>query len=209
LDQVTQQIGWVEIQTWNQYQNGVQPVMTCHGAKQLDHVWISPELVPFIRQVQHWELLPDHAIIGARLELPLGSFDQCTWPMPFHIPWDLVDKDAWQVGACYAPCPTDEIDGRFVHFCGQYEQSFDGYVDAPSNTLPTTCRGRGQVVKPEVRQAAYPLLKPSRPGGGSKSRCSNLSYGIMAINHAGEPLAFREGFTSGGPPEPHSYRVAR
>ena len=74
--------------------------------------------------------------------------------------------------------------------------------------------------------STYHMQRTWASGGTrSKTGCIPLTQAIQAWrwfqiqmlkfivwnygNQPGEPLAFREGFTSGGPPEPHSYRVAR
>ncbi len=162
--EVWRQNGWMEVQAWSQYMHGTTTVMTSHGTNQLDHVWISPELIPYLRTVQHWDFLPDHTIVGACFDLPVQQFEYLSWPLPAAIPWSCIRKDDWQAEATCTLDTSGDLSADFQHFCQHYESSFHGYVDTPSHSLPTTCQGRGQISKPVNRKATFPLLKPSRPG---------------------------------------------
>ena len=158
--------GWVEIQSWAAIHHQRPITLTSKGATQLDFVWVSPELVPYLHQVQAWDLFSDHSVIGAELHLPLASFSQNTWYMPSFVPWSQVNFDSWH-GSNHAsiPIPPDaDPTETFADFSRRYEASFEGHVSTPDERLPPACHGRGQTQVPQAREAVFPTLRPSRPG---------------------------------------------
>ena len=95
--QVLAQLGFVELQAyaaqaWN------QPILPTSKHKQVrDFVWISRELVPFLRKVVvDSSFFPDHAIVygvfsdwGKPAPIPM-------WRKPAPLPWDSIDPEAWK-----------------------------------------------------------------------------------------------------------------
>ena len=47
--------GWVEVQSWAAVHLQRPITMTPKGSTQLDYVWLSPELVPLLKQVRTWD----------------------------------------------------------------------------------------------------------------------------------------------------------
>ena len=156
-------LGWTEVQDWAYIQHSRAYTPTCKKSTYPDKIFISPELLPFIRSVRTWELFPDHDVLGARLELPALAVPHTIWPLPSEVPWSHVDREQWQQSTPKVAASLSITD-HFLHFCDSYEHSFDGCISTPERKLPSNCRGRGTVTAPKLRRAQCPSLKASRPG---------------------------------------------
>ena len=161
---VLQDLGWKDSQDlanelWNQEHR-----FTCKGRTITDHVLISPELVKLVREVNTWEWFADHSALGLRLELPCISPTQTVWTLPGEIPWKDIKYDQWY----HEERQMEDrrrvpLDDRVTALATDYENSFAGHSDQ-FRQLPNHLKGRCQRLYPELREAAPPLLKPSRPG---------------------------------------------
>ena len=162
---IWKQQGWVEVQAWAEQFHGRLPTPTSKHTNFLDRIYVSPELLPYLREVQTWDLFTDHIVLGACLDPPVQPHVQTTWPLPGHVPFHLVDRDAW-ARSCNEQTLSfsGTADEQFQRFGQTYEDSFDTFVKTPHQTLPNQMRGRGQVIKPVSRPGQCPLLRPSRPG---------------------------------------------
>ena len=157
--------GWVDVQEWAFQHHGRVPTLTSKHSTILDHVFISPELVGYLREVSSWPVFADHTSIGACFQLPVAKVEQTIWPMPAYIPYEKVEKSGWlQAVNTGVPVPEGTIDEQFGAFCAAFEQSFQHHIDLPGGQLTPAMRGRGQVIRPEVRPQQCPILRPSRPG---------------------------------------------
>lgn len=164
--------GWVEIQDWAWTHHHRPHTHTSRGDNAVDYVFVSPELLPLLREVNSWPLFADHAAVGVALDVPLQPQVQWAWPLPPHIPYDQVNWQAWQqVEPDHAPVPThpEAVDPAFINFWKNYEASLTGHIHTPERELPGPCRGRGQRVRPLQRLEMAPILRPSRPGEISQS----------------------------------------
>ena len=156
-------LGWTEVQDWAYIKHSRAYTPTCKKSTFPDKIFISPELLPFIRSVRTWELFPDHDVLGARLELPALAVPHTIWPLPAEVPWSHVDREQWQQSTPKVAASLSITD-HFLQFCDSYEHSFDGCISTPEHKLPSNCRGRGTVTAPKLRPAQCPSLKASRPG---------------------------------------------
>ena len=157
--------GWLDVQEWAFQHHGRIPTMTSKQSTILDHVFISPELVTYLREVSAWPVFADHTSIGACFQLPVAQIEQTVWPMPAYIPYEKVDRESWHQAASEGvPVFEGTVDEQFGAFCQAYEQSFHHHIDLPGQKLTPAMRGRGQTLRPEVRPQQCPILRPSRPG---------------------------------------------
>ena len=163
--QIWQNHGWIEAQEWARIHLGRPVEPTSQGATRLDFLWLSPELIPYLKDVKTWDYFSEHSALGACLDLPLQEEEQFTWHLPSFVPWAEVDRDMWHTAANnQPPLASQGVDERFQEFCGQFEQSFDGTVSTPNRKLPSACFGRGRTRGSTSRKTTRPFLRPSRPG---------------------------------------------
>ena len=62
---------WVEIQAWAERHQGRLPTPTSKHVNFLDRIYVSPEMIPYLREVQTWDLFADHTTLAVSLEVPL------------------------------------------------------------------------------------------------------------------------------------------
>lgn len=90
-----QEQGFVEAQTYAQFAWGQEPITTCKNCTYKDHVWLSRELLPFVKKVtvdKTW--FSDHALVYVTLA-PLGPVEPVpVWRKPQPLPWDKVTTPA-------------------------------------------------------------------------------------------------------------------
>eukprot|EP00438_Fugacium_kawagutii_P006341 Skav211884 [mRNA] locus=scaffold3296:9217:10851:+ [translate_table: standard] len=88
------QWGWVELQEYAWHKWGREIVPTSRDATVIDHMWISPELVPKLRSVStDTTMFRDHAVLFGTFD-PLGSYEPVpVWPVPKPLPWSEIDDN--------------------------------------------------------------------------------------------------------------------
>ncbi len=190
------QQGWREIQDLAEHFFGKPQQLTYRESTAPDQVWISPELIQYFKTTECWSLFADHKVLGGSFDIPVAPVQEKVWTLPTAIPWDRVQKKEWQKQehkAQQALTDKDDLHLCYQQFWQRYENSFDGYIDAPGQCLPCNMRGRAQRVHPEVRAASSPLLKPSRPGeirmasdflGRATSRWFKQARRIQSLKHS-------------------------
>ena len=158
--------GWVEVQTWAFRTLGREPECTCKHSTTPDKIFVSPEIIPWLKEVATWDLFSDHRPLGARISLPLQSVPQQVWPLPQEVPWHLLHKDQWQAAHRNLDLThlRQSVQEDFRDWCRQYERSFDGFVDCPGKVLPSVATGRGSIITPVLRPSALPTIRTSRHG---------------------------------------------
>ena len=163
---IWKQQGWVEAQQFAEDKWQRPVAKTCKGKTTRDFVWLSPECVPFIKEVRTWALFADHDPVGVKLDMPIGQHQQVVWPMAAYIPWQQVDKDGWEASFKKVDPNIfkESVDEQYQKLWQHYEDSFKGFVKAPKEQLPAGCCGRGRKVQPRKRELQCPLVKPSRQG---------------------------------------------
>eukprot|EP00438_Fugacium_kawagutii_P009704 Skav211707 [mRNA] locus=scaffold2852:13650:23301:- [translate_table: standard] len=90
--------GWVEIQQWA-LQNYGRPIdKTCQETSTKDFVWVSPELIPYLRKVHTTNLFKDHLVLWAELDNITSEEPVHLWRKPKPFAWDKLPT----------PIPTQE-----------------------------------------------------------------------------------------------------
>ena len=102
------QKGWRELQHHAWLTEGKPMEATCKSATIRDFVWVSPELLCHLQQVQvlHHKM-PDHSAVVGYFCFD-GKVDACKyWPMTQRIPWSSVQTSQWhaQVQENFAAFP--------------------------------------------------------------------------------------------------------
>lgn len=104
--EIWKQQGWVDAQTYASERWGREICATCKGKTVRDHIWLSPEFLPYIQKVQVRPVFADHSGVGVCIDLPITPRKDKVWPMPSSIPWQHLDKDSWQKEAKVGPRET-------------------------------------------------------------------------------------------------------
>lgn len=157
--------GWIDIQELGFVRGQWSPIPTCRGAKTIDYVFISPEMIPFFRKTTSWPWFADHVTLGAKFDFPVTSEADREWPQPSVIPRQKIQWEDWQQQSIEnEDISLMGIDEAYTQIWQRHEHSFNGHVNSADGLLPSNCKGRAQRVKPIDRPAALPLLRPSRPG---------------------------------------------
>ena len=154
--------GWRELQihAWEAWHYPVQP--TCKMATVRDFVWVSPELLRFLIdvEVKHF-VFPDHSVVMGQFRVPGSSSSSVYWAMPHTIPWDQVNRESWRA-ACEADCVPfawgADHTRDFQVWSQQVEMSLQGFVPTDNGRLPPGCCGRGMPV--EIEQELLSLWRP-------------------------------------------------
>ena len=163
--QVWRQLGWIEAQSlaeqwWDQHQ-----VPTCKHSTFRDFVFLSPEAAAAVRQVQVTYDFQEHATVRVCLAFSPETLTSRRWPLPGEIPWDDVDKVAWQPSDVVAPPASLDSTKWYAAFAQGVERSLTGFMpDLPSQQLPRHCRGRAQRLQPLQHHSPATPISPSRQG---------------------------------------------
>ena len=88
---IWQQHGFVELQQFakEKWNREVQP--TSRRETVIDHVWVSPELIPLLREVHTDDtLFPDHSVVYGVFDLPKPPTSIPIWRKPLPIEWSEI-----------------------------------------------------------------------------------------------------------------------
>ena len=106
MEQVAQweALGWKEVQVWRYEQTGTPIERTCRGTTTKDFIFVSPELLPWLREVEVIpDIYPDHAVIAAHFA-PLGPPEKIAlWKKPRPIDWQTCRIDVPEANAPRQP----------------------------------------------------------------------------------------------------------
>ena len=157
--------GWTTAQELAEHRWGVPWRPTCKHSTERDILWLSPSVQSLCTGVNVEQTFADHCSVWITLALSEKSAVHQTWPRPAPIPWEKVDIPSWKQ-ACEShsfEVPEDSTDFMKL-FAKQYENSLEGFIDAPCSKLhPSQC-GRAKRLSPEVRLAEPQRVRASRPG---------------------------------------------
>eukprot|EP00438_Fugacium_kawagutii_P005458 Skav215027 [mRNA] locus=scaffold966:514741:519573:- [translate_table: standard] len=83
--------GWVNVQEWAEQKLGRPIAPTCKGVTTVDHLYVSPELAMYLRDVRVFEdFFPEHAVLHAIFDLESNMPRIPKWRMPRPIDWDSI-----------------------------------------------------------------------------------------------------------------------
>eukprot|EP00438_Fugacium_kawagutii_P019754 Skav205109 [mRNA] locus=scaffold2918:243503:244606:- [translate_table: standard] len=138
--------GWINVQVWasQKFRRPIQP--TCKGSSTVDHVYVSPELAVYLRDVRViQDVFPDHAIVMGIFafseKLPMVP----KWKTPGAIDWDEVG---------HLPPPSEvfrtkatESNARVTEIFQELEQRVETKLVEQSKRSNLRIKGRCQTME--------------------------------------------------------------
>ena len=170
-------LGWMEAQDFARRKWSRPILATCRRTTVKDYVFLSPEILPYVRDVQlDWTVFPDHAVI----QVVLDDLDKPPlvpmWRKPAQIKWH--SKAAKQIQWEQHAVPTDDTDEwyrRIWHNVESYASAMNQANNQPCLTRSQLGRGETTEVKWTKEQIAP--IKPNRKGDiQSALTTSSLQY---------------------------------
>ena len=160
--QLWRERGWKEVQEIFHSQTGREIAHTCKGKTRKDFIWISPELQPFLSQVDVVpHQFPDHAALCAHF-VPFGTQTyQYHWRRPKPVDWANIPKlssDSFQLD--FQQAPEDICKAIAVAF----EDRIHDAMTAKQHNMHPSQKGRCQTMFPAKTHVHTKPLKPSRHG---------------------------------------------
>ena len=154
--------GWIEaqqlaLQKWN------RPLQcTCKKTSIKDYLFLSPELIPYVEDVQlDWSIFADHAV----LKVYLSALDQPPkvpiWRKPSVIPWpDQPDHQPWMHSQT-----SPDVDQWYQNICQNLERYASTTIQAQGQP-PLSEQQKGRAATREVRWVTLTEapVKPNRQG---------------------------------------------
>ncbi|CAL1134630.1 unnamed protein product [Cladocopium goreaui] len=147
--------GWMEAQAFAQWRWSTPAVATCRKTTVKDYVFLSPEVLPYVQDVQlDWTVFPDHAVIQVHLSdvgrPPLVPM----WRKPAQIDWpDKPKQMPWETNI--APCEDTDMWYRQIwHDMETYASELNAAQGKPPLTVSQTGRGSTTAVKWTQEQTA-------------------------------------------------------
>ena len=157
-------LGWKEVQVWRLEQTGIPIDLTCRGTTTKDFIYVSPELLPWLAEVEvvH-DLYPDHAVVAAHFRSLGPPAKVALWKKPRPIDWPK--KPIAIPDAAHPRVVQADPDAE----CTSIAQTFERRVEAAriqAKQLPLHSSQCGRSVTTEVvwKPAYTNALRPSRQG---------------------------------------------
>ena len=159
------QAGWCEIQEFAESRWNCPRVPTCKGTTIRDHVWLSPEMLGWITQVNcQSDVFADRAALSVSVQVPLAPCWLYSWPSPPLIPWHLLDTS--RIGSSDQSSFHWNFSDLTVDFQKWSQKAETELLQqvALQTPLPNAAAGRGQVVDVVRKPATHVPLKAGRHG---------------------------------------------
>eukprot|EP00438_Fugacium_kawagutii_P016540 Skav227301 [mRNA] locus=scaffold2645:246411:250984:- [translate_table: standard] len=153
--------GFVDLQTCAKEAWGRAIEPTSRHRTTIDHIWVSSELLPFLRSVEvESTLFPDHALVMGHFDGFEGVQSISIWPKP--LPWEEVSPDSME-DAQVPPPLQGTVDERYRRIMHLTEQSVDDALrgQGKPGLLPQQ-RGRATTTAPVQKQHPVIPLRRSR-----------------------------------------------
>lgn len=119
-----EQMGWVNLQIWARDHLGIPIRPTSKGSTPIDHLYLSPELAVYLRDIQVDDTyFADHAILAATLEFPEAPPLLPRWYQPKPLDWKAIGTlDEVPYHNETSLTPTRQMQKLFQHFEGQIQK---------------------------------------------------------------------------------------
>ena len=170
-------MGWMEAQAFAQWRWSQTPLATCRRTTVKDYIYLSPEILPYINDVQlDWSMFTDHAVIKVFLDDLNRPPMMPMWRKPTQIPW--MNKNAHQIPWETHAIPTQDMNEWYRRIWNNVEQ-FAQEQQLANNQPPLTSSQKGRGVTTEVKwtQEQIAPIKPNRRGDvQSALTTSSLQY---------------------------------
>ena len=159
-------LGWEEVQAYGLSALQRQPTPTCKSSTAPDHIWASPELLPWISKVEVLEeVFADHDPLVAHLSVPDFVRWQYSWHQPALLPWDHVSQSLdfasqqtfdWSLDS---QCPTQQFKRWSSLAENELLQGLSKHVPIHQGFV-----GRGQTFQVVKKPLNWKPVAPGRPG---------------------------------------------
>lgn len=152
-------MGFQEVQDVAHHWWGRKPMPTGKGSRQIDFVFVSPELIPLLRDVRvidSW--WADHSAVVASFGSTPATLEHHRWKMPQPIPWPQFTADV--------DYPLDlEPSLAYASLWNQIEQQANAALVAQGlPSLATSQLGRGQTLEPTRQRVQKAPIRKGRAG---------------------------------------------
>lgn len=150
--------GWVNVQQWAKDHFDQEIQCTCKGVTTRDHIFVSPELARYLKQVHvEHDWFPDHSVLWAEFT-PLDAPPMVPmWRSPKPLPWKTISNLPVQE----QPMSFDGTSTqKYAQICNHLESRFQAQLAAKNEKLPNNYYGRGQTLEVHfVQEYAHPPRK--------------------------------------------------
>ena len=157
--------GWVNVQQWALQTLGRSVEFTCKQKTTIDHLYVSPQLAMYLKDVEviH-DLFADHSVVAAKFH-SLGTPPMLPmWRKPAPIDWSHVDASA-VAAKLQVPDYCSDHTEYYSTLCSQVEEAVDQAIRSKGKQpLPTQARGRGKTLEVKWVQEHTAPIKKAREG---------------------------------------------
>ena len=157
------QLGWEDAQTYASLQWGWTKVPTSKGSKESDMIWLSPEALRLMHNIEVQEIFAEHSTLSVDLHVPPVTYPLRAWPRPQPIPWGKLagDLDFNPPQERSGSSSTTQLAGIFHDF----EKQVDSHLNHHGHGgLSKQALGRAQRTEAESVHIVAPMARPSRQG---------------------------------------------
>ena len=140
-------LGFVEVQDLWFEKMGIPPKATCRMKTRRDFLFVSPELVPWVSNVEvDHNVWVDHATLVATIQCNKSSFARYPWTFPQPIPWKKVPHSS------PSPCPfvdhSQDCSEKYQQFWNSVENRAACALATRGITLDKRAFGRAKCTMP-------------------------------------------------------------
>eukprot|EP00438_Fugacium_kawagutii_P036623 Skav217833 [mRNA] locus=scaffold889:526736:534677:+ [translate_table: standard] len=156
--------GFVDLQTWAAEAWGHQIQPTSQHTSTIDHVWVSKELLPFLKRVEiEATLFPNHSVVAGIFDGFKALQSIQVWPKALAIPWDVIDASDLHTDDLAKPSAKATSQEVYRSILTRMETAVDRQLQAKGKPklLPQQ-KGRATVLGPSQRKMPIVPLKRSR-----------------------------------------------
>ena len=156
LDQLERlyQHGWREVQMVAAMEWNLPVQATGRGSRRLDHIWLSPELLPWVRNVSvAHDAWPDHAAVSVEFCQAFGQRTLQMWYRPKPFPW----PQQWEAQVQFDHQATPTV--AYAKMWQDLEQQAAPIARAHGNLVFRSQCGRGQVLDTSPK---FPVIAPTK-----------------------------------------------
>ena len=148
--------GWIEVQDFAQQQWQQTPIATSRSGNRIDHLWISPELQPYLQSVSVSEVgFADHLAVIGKFSSWQQEPRQPIWRQPSPIPWHEIHH------------ATANTQLQLEHFCSLPSLSKVETSAESSQQYSELCQALEATVQKTRHAAAQAPLPPNMLGRAS------------------------------------------
>ena len=155
--------GWVNVQAWAAMHLGKAVQPTCKGKTTKDHIYVSPELAMYLKDVKvEDDWFPDHSTVAAIFKALDAPPKLPLWRKPKQLDWQQTSNNKLST-AYITPEPAASSTERYTAIWQAAETAYKAAQD-PNQPAPPTEFGRAQTLEVHWRQEYTSPPKKGREG---------------------------------------------